>query len=390
MGRRPSLGASLLALASCVASCGPAPGSDGAQLPVPFSHLGGGIVFATSRLIGSAGYDLYWIPLPAVNQVTPQVPVRLTSADGDERQPSVSASGNAIVFATDDGILAITSSGRFRRISKTTGMNLYDSIPAVSPNADRVAWVREDHNRPIAGSNGFETYVMLANFDGSNAQPASPKDGIIQDAPAFSPDPMASKLAWTEFNATTIDPNTGPHDYGVWVHDYKAISGHYVCRSAPDGHTIGAEMLMRDIGPYRCFGEHLAWPAPNVLVLGQDLLEIHTDTGELVPVWQKVIDGINMMQIGQALTQTLQGAFFPAFPLSVNYAPDGSRFVFDGLMGSTDSTGNDGLAILTASSDGTSVYRVPVQGYGADYDPYRTANYTFSWATPQIIPYWTP
>jgi len=57
-----------LLLAACAllaSACDSAP-IDGSVLGVPYDSLRGGIVFATRSILGSSGYDLYWVPAPDV------------------------------------------------------------------------------------------------------------------------------------------------------------------------------------------------------------------------------------------------------------------------------------------------------------------------------------
>ena len=124
----PSL---VVSLAVCSAACGAA-SPDGAELPMPYDSLRGGIIFATRALRGSAGYDLYWTPLPDVS-VGRNVPLfRLTESTNNEYQPAVSGDGAGMAFAGEDGIYVITSpEGRISRITDTTATTFVDTLPAV-------------------------------------------------------------------------------------------------------------------------------------------------------------------------------------------------------------------------------------------------------------------
>jgi hypothetical protein len=371
-------------------ACGKSPGEDGSNLGMPFSSLAGGMVFATSALHGSRNYDLYWVPIPPADAATEQSPIALTSAAGSETQPSVAHNGNGLAYATDDGIFVLASTGRFRRISNTSGTNFADSIPAVSPNADRVAWVRADKTKMILMNGNipfFESHVMIANFDGSDIQDVLPRQGVIQDAPAWDPTPQSTRLAWTEFAASTFVPQVGPRDYGVWIQDLTSNSGRYACKSAADGSTPGAETLMRNTGvPFRCFGEHLVWPVPTVLVLGQDLLEIHLDTGTLSESWNKAVTSAQATQVdGIPQIQSRGDGFFPAFPISASYSTDGTKMVFDGVFAAI-AMDVPTLGFMAAAGDGSATYRIRIAGYSGDLDTAGTVNFLFSLATPQIIP----
>jgi hypothetical protein len=228
---------------------------------------------------------------------------------------------------------------------------------------------------------------MLANFDGTGEQKVAPKDGVIQDTPVFDPTPTSTKLAWTEFNATTFVAGFGPKDYGVWIQDFSSNTGRYACKSNADGSTPGATMLPgRDTGAYRCFGEHLSWPGPNTLMLGQDLLFLHLDDGSLSTIWGQVMQSIQTQQTGFPVLSSRGDGFFPPFPISASWAPDASRFVFDGLIASIAGD-NPTLSFLISAPDGGNVYRIPVDGYSNDSDTVATSNFLFSVATPQIMPF---
>lgn len=371
----------LVAAALACAACSPSAGEDGTTIMAPYGALSGGMVFATSHYRGNDGYDLMWVPVAGLSQIsTPVAPVRLTNASGNEWQPSVSAGNNGIVFVREgDGIHLISPSGRVSRVSNP-GDRYHDSIPAISPDGALVAWVREDTLKPIGNSGFNETVVMIANFDGKNARAVSPKPGIIQDAPTFSPDPRSHQLAWSEFNATTIGP-AGPVDYGIWVHDYTTSAGRFACTSPaiplPDG------------GVYRCFGQHLTWPQPNVIVADQQLLEIPLDGAPLDAVpYNKLVASLMGQQTGTPALTPIPGVrpgFFDGFPLSASFDLNRSRMVVDGVVGPTgvDSTT---LAFILANVDGSGGAQILISGYSADYDPVATGNYLFSVATPQLIP----
>src|SRR5262249_47055817 len=120
-------------------------------------------------------------------------------------------------------------------------------------------------------------------------------------------------IAWSEFNATTIGP-TGPQDYGVFVYDFQNGSGRYVCMNPEI--PIGGRT-------YRCFGEHLTWPATNLIVTGQDLVEIRTDlTGAPRTIWQDLNMTILNGEVGTPDLNQRAVPFFPRFPLSISYARD--------------------------------------------------------------------
>lgn len=376
------------AAAALMSGCGGGSGSDGSELPVAYPELRNGIVFSTRAIRGSAGYDLYWIPFPstAVTGVLPAV--RLTDSIANEKQPAVAKNGLGMAFASDDGIHVISApEGRIRRISDTSGTTFLDSHPSLSPRADRVAWVREDTSKPIGESGFFQSWVMIADFDGANVREVNPKPGVVQDSPVFDPsdDPKRTRLAWTEFAGATVVPGGGPTDYGVAVFDYGVGTGTFACRSE-NGATPGTGGLPPREWPYRCFGQHLAWPTEDVLVLPQDMLEISLSGQGLTSIWGTLVDGVQQQQLGIAQIGARPDGFFPAFPLSVSYTADLTKMVFDGVMTSIEGDAAT-LAIMVANSDGSGVFRVQIGGYVADLDTATTHNYLFSVATPRVIPF---
>jgi hypothetical protein len=362
-------------VAIAAAGCG---GSDldGSEISVPYASLSGGLLFATSAIVETNGYDLYWVPVPAEATTVAQPIIRLTHGDGNEWQPSVSRGGKGIVFAVEDnGIFLINTSGRISRISNVKDTGFKDSLPSISFDGARVAWVREDTTKPIGDSGFFETYVMLADFDGTDPRPASPRTNVIQDAPVFEPTENGSKLAWSEFNATTLG-GAGPTDFGVYIHDFVNETGRYACQSPPV--AIGDRPK-----PYRCFGQHLAWPFAEYIVTGQDLVEINLIQGTLSTIWPEVIIGVQQQQLG--VPDIGERTFFPRFPISLSYSFFDNRLAFDGIVQAVDGD-EPTLAIFIANIDGGGVWRLPIDGYFNDIDQAKTADYFFSVATPQFVP----
>jgi len=364
-------------------ACPEAPGSDGSELPVPYDSLRGGVVFATSAIRGADGYDLYLVPFlaPGSSGVVPFI--QLTSATGNDWQPSVSRGSDGIVYVHDHEIHIITSSGRIKKVSDTGGGDFKDSLPALSFDGTKVAWVREDFGRSIGAGGFVETFIMMSDVDGTNPVKVNPKENIIQDAPTFEPKMGSTRLAWSEFNATTLG-STGPNDYGVFIFDYQNNTGKFACKGV-NGVTAGAPNRFSPFPPTRCFGQHLTWPREDVLVLGQDLLEIFPDTGVLTTIHGEIIKSIQSQQTGFPVTTGRADGFFPPFPISVSYDRTSTRIVFDGMMSSIDGD-LPSLAIFTAGADGSAVLRFEINGYTHDDDVTNTANHFFSVATPQIVP----
>ncbi len=380
----------LLLSSLALAACGGDVGTDGSEIPIPYDSLRGGFVFATRAILGSNGYDLYAAAIPNVADGRNTTPVRLTDTAGNETQPSVAGSGSGIAYAGADGIYVITSpEGRIARITDTSETDFVDSLPAVSYNADRVAWVRADTSRPIGETGFVETYIMMANFDGTDVVEVAPSPGIIQDAPAFDPrpDPAATRLAWSEFLASSVAPGLGPTIYGVQVYDFKANSGFYPCRSQ-DGLTPRLENVMRvDAADNpRCFAQHLVWPEPETIVLGQSMLNIYLDGRLSDSPLAAAHRAYSTQQDGFAIRTVFNPGFYPAWPLSVSYSLRDSVMIFDGVYLPVDGMNNNSLGIWVAGLDGGNVTRLLIASHINDIDTINTGNYLFSVATPRIVP----
>lgn len=365
----------LCGVLSLNSACTGGAGSDGSEILFPYEGLSGGMVFATREINGAAGYDLWWVPVPLNATVSPQPVARLTDAQGDEWQPSVSKDGNAIAFVRKDkGIFLINNSGRVSQISDTGGTDFKDSLPALSADGSRVAWVREDFSKPIGDTGFVETFIMMANFDGTEARPLNAKSGVLQDAPTFDPAVGASRVAWSEFNVQTLGPQ-GPNDYGIWIHNYETATGRFICQSPP--------IVIEGVA-YRCFGQHLVWPIDQAIILPQQFLELFDTGNPPSSIYPRVIESISTQQLGIAETQVGNPGFFGAFPMSASYQ-DRNRLLFDGLVSSVDGD-LPTLGFFVADVDGGGLWRLNIQGYFNDYDPTATANFLFSVATPQLIP----
>lgn len=372
-GRRTAFLGITILMGSSIACSGGA-GTEGTSILADYSLLAGGIVYATSAIEGANGYDLFWSPVPSFPTLDAQPAVRLTDAGGDEWQPSASPGGHGIAYnRKGDGIFLIDIDGRVNRISRTDGTAFVDSSPAVSWDGSRVAWVREDTSRPIAGSGFFETEIWLANFDGSDARALAPTPGTIQDAPKFQPGRDASQLVWSEFSALNLSAN-GPQNFGVRVFDWRANTDLYLCQD-PGPIIDGAQ--------YRCFGQHTAWPIDNAIILTQSFLELYLDGRPSTSVYFPLVNSVSSQNIGAPVLEGPQGFFF-AFPMSASYQGV-ARMVFDGVVTSIE--GNlPNLGFFIAEVDGQSVWPLNIQGRNFDYDPINTAGFLFSVATPQFIP----
>ncbi len=378
--------AGILGIATILAGCGSS-SLDGASILLPYNGLRGGIVFATNAVPGSGGYDLFWIPFPNVQAgANVGLALQLTEGIDNETQPGVAITGNGMAFAGPDGIYVITSpEGRMRRISNTSGTTYSDSLPAVSANADRVAWVRTDTSKPLGGDFA-ETYIMIANFDGTAVHEVHPKSGVVQDAPAFDPrvDPRVTRLAWTEFTVSSIVQSAGPAEYGIWLHDYTTNTGDYLCHGQGFA-TPGADQLPARGFPYRCFGQHMVWPNSDTIVLSQDMLEVSVNGGALNTVYNELLTSFGRQSDGAPVTAVGNAGFFPAFPLSSSYAPGFPFMVFDGVIRQID--GNEGTHnLFVAALDGNNVSRIHIDNLKNDVDTVTTHNYLFSVATPRIVP----
>lgn len=372
---------SLASAALLLAACGDEAGVEGTSILADYGSLSGGVVFATSAFVNSNDYDLYWAPAPLVATISPQPTVRLTEADGNEWQPSVSRGGKGIAFArAEDGIFLINTSGRITRISSTKDVEMMrDSLPAVSFDGTKVAWVREDLSKEIEGTGFFETQIMVADFDGANLRAVLPRAGIVQDAPVWQPRDGSQKLAWSEFDVFSLS-SAGPGTFGIYTVDLETNSGRYVCRS-PEVQITNDEGD-REWG-YRCFGQHLAWPFQDYIVTGQDLVEVNLITGDLTTVWPQVVLGLQRGGMTSPNLAASVSGFFPAFPLSVSYAND--RMVLDGVIDTPDGDETT-LAFFLANLDGGGIWRLQIQGLTSDLDLGRTQGFFFSLATPQLVP----
>jgi hypothetical protein len=356
-----------------LAACGGSAGTEDTEILAPFEALAGGLVLASGAVQGSHGYELWWAPLPAAPVLSPQPLVRLTDAGGDQWQPSTSPGGNGIAFATaGDGVFLITTSGRIRRISDTRGTALRDSLPAVSFEGDRVAWVREDTGQPIGDTGFFQTYIMMANADGSDARALSPSPNTIQDTPKFEPRFGGNRLVWSEFAADTLSVE-GPQDYAVRLFDFTTGTDRFLCR----GDVEVAGFL------FRCFGQHLTWTVNDAVVLPQSFLELYIDGSPATSSYVNLLESISSQELGRPVLQGPPG-FFNAFPLSVSYQYL-DRMVFDGLVTSVEGD-LPTLGIFVAGVDGGNVWRLSLDGQTFDYDAINTAGFFFSVATPQVIP----
>ena len=369
----------VVAVAAIAATgCGKKAGLDDTEILASYDSLHGGIVFATRAIKASAGYDLYWTPIAPPAAIGAQPVVRLTDADGHEWQPSVSPGGNGIAFAREgDGIFLVNTNGRVRRISETSGTSFADSLPAVSFDGQLVAWVREDLSKPILAASGRESgfsqsYIMVANADGSDPRAQLPKEGIVQDAPRFEPKDRSYRLVWSEFDARTINA-AGPQNYGIWLHDPIVKMGSFICQ-AP-GIVVGQVQ-------YRCFGQHLAWPVPNTIIIPQNGLEFSLDGSPQDNVQPRLVEALQTQQLGIPVIEQI-GGFHRTFPISAHYLRN-ELMIFDGIVTSVDGD-LPTLAFYLASTDGSAVRRVTIEGYTFDYDPAFTGGFFLSVATPQII-----
>lgn len=344
-------------------------GSDGSQLELSLPEMSGGVAFATAAIPGSSGYDLFWVP----RGVGLQAPFQLTNTSSDDVQPAVARDGSLMAFVRQGiGIFLIESDGRVRQLTDTQGRPLADSLPAVSADGNRVAWVRERTDRPIGDTGFFETEVWVANADGTEARAVNPREGVVQDAPAFEPLARSTRIAWSEFDATSLGPN-GPVNYGIWLHDLAAFSGRFVCRGPYE--TQGGDVL-------RCFGQHLTWPDRNRLILPQQLLEIDPNAGPLTTNLPRFLSGIAGLP-GAPDRNPSPAGFFPPFPLSASFL--GDQMVLDGVF---LPLGGDlpSLTFFTAARDGATPNLLEIDGQQGDIDASGTASYLFSLATPQLMP----
>ena len=366
-------------------ACARPPGDNGTKLDVELTRLGGGVIFATSAIPGSNGYDLYWSPVPELNNGVPQPYIALTNADGDEVQPGISKNGDSLVYAKrGTGIFYVNALGEISQISNTEGTRFIDTLPSVSLDGSKVAWVREDLNQPFAGTGFFQAFIVLANADGTEARAIAPSEGTIQDSPVFEPVEGSTRLAWSEFLPASID-NWGPTKYGIRVFDYALETGNLVCTEEQTTDLSGRGW------PYRCFGQHLDWPKSGALqglpesatiVATQDLLELNTATQGLATTWPAVVGSLSGGP-NPPVTGAAANGFFPNFPISATFA-DGRMF-FDGVLFPIDGDFQT-LAFFVARETGAGAVLFPIIDRSGDLDIVGTNNYFFSLARPQLVP----
>ena len=361
-----------MAATACFLGCGPAAGEEGSKILVDYGLLSGGVVFATRAVASANGYDLFWANVPPLPTTAAQPLVQLTEAGGNEWQPSVSPGGNGLAYVRpEDGVFIIGRDSVVRRVSRTDDRVL-DSLPAVSFDGQFVAWVREDKNRPIAGTGFLETAIWIARSDGSEARPVAPKTGVVQDAPRFEPVNGSFRLAWSEFDPASIGVD-GPEVFGLWVHDFRDNVGRLVCQSPG---------IVIDTTFQRCFGQHLAWPRPNVLIVPQSFMEVYLDGQPPAQVYTTLLSSAEGQQLGGPVV--LPTPFgYSTFPVSASYL--GDRMIFDGIVNSVEGNSTT-LSLWVAVVDGTQAWRLQLGGHLPDIDVASTRDYLFSVATPQLIP----
>ncbi len=362
----------VLATFSLLSACGGGSGADDTEILQPFDQLVGGMLFASGAIEGSRGYELWWAPVPAVPTVDAQPVFRITDASGDQWQPSVSPGGQGFVYAAkDDGIFFVATSGRIRRITDTRDQDYKDSLPALSFEGDRIAWVREHIDQPIESTGFFQTSIYMANADGTDQRILSPAFNTVQDTPKFEPRVASTRIVWTEFAADTLGP-AGPNSYGVRVFDYVTNTDFYLCRGP----------VLVDGAAHPCFGQHLAWTINDAIILGQTFLELYLNGAPATSSYQPLLASIGSQAIGAPVLEG--GGFFGSFPLSVSYQFL-DRMVLDGLTSSVEGDAAT-LGFFIAGVDGRNVSRLNLVGHTYDYDPINTAGYFFSVATPQFVP----
>ena len=372
MTSRLACAAALALSTAALSACGPSAGDEGSRILVDYENLSGGVVFASRAVSTASGYDLFWAPVPAFQTVAAQPLFQLTDSGENEWQPSVSPGGNGLAYARPgDGIFYVGTDSRVRRVSSPSD-RFVDSLPAVSHDGAFVAWVREDTARPIGSTGFFDTKIMLARSDGSDPRELAPAAGVVQDAPRFEPRAGSFKIAWSEFAPESIDA-TGPTVYGLRVFDFRTNIGERVC-SEPAVNIDGTIQ--------RCFGQHLAWPRPDVLIVTQSFFEVFLDGSPFNQVYSNLLTSVSGQQFGAPVFEPT--AFgYTWFPISASYL--GNRMIFDGVITSVQGDLAT-LSLWVASVDGTGPWRLQLDGHLRDIDLNSTRNYLFSVATPQLIP----
>ncbi|HJL40002.1 MAG TPA: hypothetical protein RMG48_01750 [Myxococcales bacterium LLY-WYZ-16_1] len=355
-------------LAGAVTACGPEDLGD-VQFLLPPGDLPPGMVFASRAVPGAAGYDLFWVSLDGR-----QGPVRLTSGGGDDWMPAASDRGFGLVFArAEDGIFYVAPDGDVRRISDTRGDDKVDSFPALSSDGEWVAWVREHLDRPLP-SGFFESTIMLATTDGGAVRELNRQEGLVQLAPAFSPEPGSSELIWAEVQ---FDAQAFPEFYNLRRFDHELLQGELVCPR--DEEFVSGEVRVR------CWGFHLTWP--DDLILSQQQVRFPLRGGTAIDQKEAIrttVDDSTVIPVRDRPND----AFFQPWPLSASvsnrFTDRTSIMVFDGLATFTD--GRDpSLVFFRATGEGRDARRIPIDGLTRDLDPENTSNYLFSVATPSLL-----
>jgi len=71
-------------------------------------------------------------------------------------------------------------------------------------------------------------------------------------------------------------------------------------------------------------------------VLGQEMLEIDLRTGAASSIWPETIFQVQSQNTSTPDIAANPSGFFPRFPLSINYAPNVDRLIFDGVVSPID------------------------------------------------------
>jgi len=185
-----------------------------------------------------------------------------------------------------DDIWIINPDGSGATNLTKTADPIFNFQPAISPNAQQIAYVRDD-----GGPNGSDLWVM--NVDGSGQHPLIPGTPEADETPTYSPD--GRMLAFVRCSAGNCNvflagaDGSNPHPLTTFP-PAGAGQGAYAPTFSPDGRTIA--------------------------------FEHYVNTGGFSDIWAIGVDGSGQTD----LTKTTSTPVFLEF--TPDYSPDGQRITY--------------------------------------------------------------
>lgn len=321
-------------------------------------ELRGGVVFAAASLPGSKGYDLWWAPIPPIDQLRTVQAWQLTSSSANEQQPALARSALGLAFVREDGIYFIGEDDRLRRLTDTDHDRYVDIQPALSSDARSLAWTRVDTHAKLAGG-AHPAYIMVrGTAEGSEARAVFRRDaqGVNQVGAVFHPtDP--SRLAWAE-----QDMATGAT--AVVVSSWQDGTRSVVCEGTAQDPA--------------CRATSLRWPVPETLVATR----MNTKTLTELPV----AGGAAVSQLAQLQKQIEGAALTPSHPDSVAYPQKPLEQEMLLALFLRSMLGDEGVAFYLANHQVQKLRRLNIQGYTHEPQVANTdAGLPIPIATPQIV-----